>query len=171
MRHDVSRRQQAQRQADSRNHQSKIYSYNTMTAYLQQCCNFVTFCKNRISHQNSGCLQALCRCFLQREIDSRKSSYTIKLAASALGKLYQCSTKDFFANALPVQRSDHPLTGQSKAGCSFSEKNHEQLVNFCCCTGLRRHELNALTGDCLHQDSDGNFIIHVERGKEVVCVT
>lgn len=143
----------------------KIYSYNTMSAYLQQCCNFVTFAKTEFQVKTLDACRPYVNAFLQKEIGSGKSSYTIKLAASALGKLYQCSTKEFLQTPSRSREAITRSRGKAKRDAHFSEKNHGQLVNFCCCTGLRRHELNALTGDCLRQDSDGNFIIHVERGK------
>ena len=146
--------------------ESRIYSYGTLDSYMQQCCDFVKFAK-----AEHGCT-TLEECrpyadeFLQRSIDSGKSSYTIKLQSSALAKLYDCSGSDSFMPTPARHRESITRSrGSAVRDAHFSETRNKALVDFCCSTGTRRHELAALTGDCLRQDEQGNYHIFVRSGK------
>ncbi|MBR5271372.1 MAG: hypothetical protein IKV64_04220, partial [Clostridia bacterium] len=104
--------------------------------------------------------------FLQRSIDSGKSSYTVKLQSSALAKLYDCSGSDsFIATPARHRESITRSRGSAVRDAHFSEARNKALVDFCCSTGTRRHELAALTGDCLRQDEQGNYHIFIKSGK------
>lgn len=139
-----------------------IYSYDTYKSYLRWSCNFVKWCKEK-----NPTVKKLedCRCYvdeyLKCNIDSGKSSYTIKLQASALAKLYSCRTTDFIPT--PARKRAEIKRGRVKEGrVRFSEEKHADLVSFCRCTGLRRAELEALRGSDLVVQ-DGEYFINVTR--------
>ena len=142
-----------------------IYSYGTLDAYLQQCCDFVKFAKAEHGAKTLAECRPHVNEYIQRNIDQGKSSYSIKLTTSALAKLYDCSSKDFTPTPSrcreDITRSRNPAVRDAH----FSEARNKALVDFCCSTGLRRHELAALTGDCLRQDEQGKYHIWVQSGK------
>lgn len=145
--------------------EEKIYSYGTLDAYLQQCCDFVKSTKAEHSVKTLEDCRPHVNEYIQNAIDQGKSSYTIKLMASALGKLYDCSSTDFIPTPERERRNITRSRNPAVRDAHFSEKNNKALVDFCCSTGLRRHELVALTGDCLRQDEKGNYQIFVKKGK------
>ena len=144
---------------------TKVYSYGTLDAYLQQCCDFVKFAKAEHGAKSLDDCRPHVNEFLQRSIDSGKSSYTIKLQASALAKLYDCSSDEFIPTPGRHREEITRSRGVAVRDAHFSEVRNKALVDFCCSTGLRRHELAALTGDCLRQDQQGNYHIYVRSGK------
>lgn len=142
-----------------------IYSWNTYRAYLKHACYFVNWCKEKY-----GCKTLdECKPHIADWMETRKdlSAYTQKLDLSALAKLYQCKTEDFniktpSRNRADIQRSRHPV----KRDAHFNEELHQELVEFCRSTGLRRAELKALRGTALYQDEHGQFFIHVISGSK-----
>ena len=146
--------------------EAKIYSYGTLNAYMQQCCEFVNFAKTEYGVKTLDECRPYVNDFLQRSIDSGKSSYTVKLQSSALAKLYDCSGSDsFIATPARCREQIKRSRGSAVRDAHFSEARNKALVDFCCSTGTRRHELAALTGDCLQQDEQGNYHIFIKSGK------
>lgn len=139
------------------NSRNKIYSYGTYNAYLQQCIQFVKWCK---ATHNCKTLDE-CRCYvddyLKKNIDEKKSPYTIKLQASALAKLYGCSAYEFI-NTPKRLRKDITRSRATQI------KGNTDFERFCLCTGLRRREITALRGTAL-VEAKGNYYIHVKNGK------
>ncbi len=144
---------------------TKVYSYGSLDAYLQQCCAFVKAVKAEHKVKTLDDCRPFVDQYLQRSIDSGLSSYTIKLQASALAKLYDCSSDDFIPTPNRHREEITRSRGVAVRDAHFSEVRNKALVDFCCSTGLRRHELAALTGDCLRQDQNGNYQIYVRSGK------
>ena len=144
---------------------SKIYSYGTLDAYMQQCCSFVKYAKSEHGAKTLDECRPFVNEFLQKSINDGKSSYTIKLQSSALAKLYDCSSSEFIQTPSRSRDSITRSRGVAVRDAHFSEAKHKALIDFCCSTGLRRHELSALTGNCLRQDEHGNYQIFVEHGK------
>ena len=141
-----------------------IYSYETLRGYLKQSCYFADYCK---AHHKVRTLED-CRQyvdeFLQRDIDKGLSSYTIKLRAAALAKLYGCSTKDFILTP-PRKRSEITRSrGARVRDKHVSQKNNAELITFLQATGLRRREVTTLTGDCFTY-YNGKPCIYVRNGK------
>lgn len=143
----------------------KIYSWSTYNNYMRHANYFVKYCK-----EEHGC-RILEQCkhyineWLEKRIQEGLSSYTIKLEAAALAKLYRCSTKDFIKTP-ERKREDIKRSRSVKVRDNhFSESNHKELVDFCMSTGLRRAELTVLTGDKLIC-KDGTYYIVVNRGSK-----
>ncbi len=144
---------------------TKIYSYGTLDAYMQQCCDFVKFAKAEHKVKTLEDCRPFVNEFLQRSIDGDMSSYSIKLQASALAKLYDCSSEEFIPTPARHRENITRSRGAAVRDTHFSEARNKALVDFCCSTGLRRHELAALTGNCLRCDEQGNYHIWVQSGK------
>ena len=145
------------------NAQAGIYSWETFHAYMRHDVYFVEYCK-----AEHGCktLQE-CRQYVDEWLESRSrlSPYTQKLEAAALAKLYGCSSKDFVATS-PRHRADITRSrGEKKRDKHFSEERNKDFVDFCKGTGLRRSELECLTGDRLVY-IDGKPHIDVLRGSK-----
>lgn len=129
-----------------------IYSYETLRSYIKQACYFADYCKE---HHKAKTLQD-CRQyvdeFLQYDIDRGLSASTIKLRASALAKLYGCSSTEFIKTPARRRADITRSRGEKVRDKHFSEKNNAELINFCRGTGCRRNVLEKLTGaDLIHR--------------------
>ena len=149
-----------------------IYSWETYRSYLKHCCYFVKWCKEQPSDHTIGHKPrtlAECRIFaerwLQYNIDRGLSAYTIKLQASALAKLYGCSTKDFNIRTPPRKRANITRSRRDDVAMDkhFSAENNKDLITFCRCTGLRRAELAQIRGIDLIEH-EGRLCLDVHKG-------
>lgn len=135
----------------------KIYSWNTYLSYLQQCCQFVRYCRDNHHCKNL----ADCRQYVGEWMESRKdlSAYTQKLSASALCKLYGESLEELGITTKRAARSEITRSrGTAKRDSHFSEEKNADFVEFCRSTGLRRSEITKLRGNQLIE-RDGQYYI------------
>jgi len=101
--------------------------------------------------------------YLQHHINQGYSPYTQKTIASALAKLYGCSTKDFISTQT---RHRANITRSRKGKAKFSEVNNKEFVDFCGATGLRRHEIKNLRPENLgYDESTGKYMLVGIKGK------
>lgn len=152
---------------DKLNHDTAdhIYSYDTLTAYKKHCGYFVDYCKK---NRGSRTLDQ-CKPYIAEWLNTRSdlSAYTIKLEAAAIAKLYGISTTDRSIFPETKSRTRSAITrsrSEAVRDKHFSKKNNANLIEFCRSTGLRRHELVKLTGECL-VNKDGRYYIYVKQGK------
>lgn len=155
-----------------------IYSFSTAKSYNAACQKFGEYVKE---HSDKGRYTPLSECrnlakeYIQQMNDNPSiSQYTVKQAASALGKLFNCRATEFGKTndrtRENITRSRNRTTISEKTGKEiknpktnaghFSEKNNSEIVNFAKNTGLRRSELSDLRGDQLVM-KDGKWVIHV----------
>jgi integrase len=135
----------------------KIYSWTTYRSYLQQCCQFIRYCRDNHHCKNL----ADCRQYVGEWMESRKdlSAYTQKLSASALCKLYGESLEELGITTKRAARSEITRSrGTAKRDAHFSEEKNAEFVEFCRSTGLRRSEITKLRGDQLIE-RDGEYCI------------
>ena len=136
--------------------QNHIYSWSTYRNYLSKACNFAKWAKSE-----HGCktLDAA-RPYVDEYLENRKdlSAYTQKLDASALAKVYSCSTKDFISTGIRHRADITRSRGKKVRDSHFSEENHREFINFCKGTGLRRREITELHGNQLIERDGGYFI-------------
>ena len=135
----------------------KIYSWSTYKSYLQQCCQFVRYCRDNHHCKNL----ADCRQYVGEWMESRKdlSAYTQKLSASALCKLYGESIEELGITTKRAARSEITRSrGTAKRDKHFSEEKNADFVEFCRSTGLRRSEITKLRGNQLIE-RDGEYCI------------
>lgn len=137
--------------------QSKIYSFGTYNAYMQQCISFAKFCKKNFGCKTLNDCRAHVDDFLQFGLDTKKSKYTLKLQASSLAKLYDCKTSEFIS--LPTRKRAEIKRSRSCVNFGSSD-----LERFCMSCGLRRREVEYLRGNSLIQ-KDGSYFIEVKNGK------
>lgn len=148
-----------------------IYSWGTYKTYLQQCCQFVRWCKAAAKEDGSRQPRTLedCRQYVARYMkylqQAEYSAYTQKLVLSALCKLYG----EYPSEGRPFGLTDRQQArhradiirsrNDAKRDRHFSEDRNTDIVTFCRCTGLRRAELQQIRGT----DLDGNTL-YVYRG-------
>lgn len=140
-----------------------IYSWETFHSYQKEMCYFVKWCK---SNHKVKTLED-CKPFADEWLQSRAglSGYTQKLDVSALKKLYDNNIELTF-QAKETKRVDITRSRGAKIRDShFSEEKNADLVAFCRSTGLRRAELEALTGNQL-EFIKGNPYIRVDRASK-----
>lgn len=89
---------------------------------------------------------------------SHLSAYTVKLEASALAKLFHCSTKDSIKTRARKRSELSRSRGDKIRDKHFSEEKNKEFVQFCKCTSLRRNEIKSLTGDKLILKDDIYYI-------------
>lgn len=124
-----------------------IYSWGTFNSYMKHCNYFTAYCK-----AEHGCRTLdECRQYVDEWLKSRSelSAYTQKLEASALAKLYGCSTRDFVKTATRNRDEITRSRGEKTRDAHFSEEKNRDFVDFCRGTGLRRQELEQLKGTAL----------------------
>ena len=138
-----------------------IFSFNTFRNYLNNCCQFVKWCKagNQAVKTIADCAPYV-NDYLQHLKDCCLSASTQKAVSSALAKMYRCTTMDFIKtdsrNRAQIVRS----RGSKKMDHHFSEAKNKTLVNFMLSTGLRRCELTKVRGDQL-VFRGGKYYIHI----------
>lgn len=148
-----------------------IYSWGTYRTYLQQCCQFVRWCKDIARTDGSKQPRTLENCrqyvakYMQHLQQQEYSAYTQKLVLSALCKLYNEYPSEGRPFDLPNQqqarhRADITRSRETVArDAHFSEEKNADIITFCRCTGLRRAELQQIRGI----DLDGSSLM-VYRG-------
>lgn len=147
------------------NAQDGIYSCNTLKTYMKASNRFADYCK-----ENYKCKTLeQCKGYVNDYIQSRRadgvSAYTQKMEVAALGKLYG---ESFYKSVETDSRHRADITRSrmdTARGRHFSEEKNKALVDFCRNTGLRRSELENITGRNLIIKDDGNYYIHVDGGK------
>lgn len=154
-----------------------IYSWGTYRTYLQQCCQFVRWCKdaartdgNRQPRTLEDCRQYVVR-YTEHLQQQEYSAYTQKLVLSALCKLYNEYPTEGHPFGLPEMqqqmrhRADitrsRDIVERDK---HFSEENNSDIVTFCCCTGLRRAELEQIRGIDLDVNSNNLYVYRGTKG-------
>ena len=146
-----------------------IYSWGTYKTYLQQCCQFVRWCKQQAQQDGSRQPRTLenCREYIGRYMEHMEaySAYTQKLVLSALCKLYSEYPTEGRPFDLPDQQQSRHRANITRSrkhverDQHFSEERNTDIVTFCRCTGLRRAELQQIRGI----DLDGSSLM-VYRG-------
>lgn len=139
-----------------------IYSYSTYHDYAKHCKLFAHWA--RATHGCDNLQEA--RQYVDEWLITVRSKFapsTQKLDVAALSKLYGCTSTDF-APTPPRRRQDIKRSrGPAVRDKHFSVKNNAELIAFCRGTGLRRHEIEKLTGDALVYIDNAPYL-HI-RGK------
>ncbi len=144
----------------------KIYSYETYRTYQKHCNYFAGWAKSEYGCKTLADARQHVDTWLQKRIDERKSSYTIKTEAAALAKLYGCSTRDFIPTPSRERACITRSRGEKGMDKHFSEARNAELAAFCRGTGLRRAELEQVCGIDLVRNPDGTYAVHVHTGSK-----
>ena len=143
-----------------------IYSSRTYRTYRDQGKAFAAYAKAQ-GLRNLDQAREVVPAYLQGMIDRGMSSYSVRTAASAIGKIYGINYGSF--GILMPERHRDAITnnrGTSKA----VERKHvstdllEKYGSILRCIGLRRSEALLARGNDLIK-KDGTYYIHVPRGK------
>ena len=144
----------------------RIYSTRTYQTYRQQGKNFAIYAKSR-GCKNLDQAREVVPGYLQSLIDEGKSGYSVRTAASAIGKIYVVDYNNFGVQ-MPERRRNEITNnrGVSKAveRGHISEKTAEKYASILRCIGLRRSEALLARGTDLIE-KDGTYYIHIPRGK------
>jgi len=126
-----------------------VYAWDTLKTYLPKCCAFAKWAKTQHGCKTLDDARKHVDAYIQNFMDKKYSAWTQKTIASALAKLYGCSTKNFI-QAQSRRRTDSVRSRKNKA--KFSESRNKEFVDFCKATGLRRHEIKYLKPENLSFD-------------------
>ena len=122
-----------------------IYSWSTYNCYVKHSNYFALWAKRKYDCKTLSD----CRIHIDEWLKLRSASlsaYTVKLDASALAKLYDCSTFDFVATPSRHRSEITRSRGLKRRDVNFSIKKNRHFIEFAKSTGLRRKELQLLTG-------------------------
>ena len=144
----------------------RIYSTRTYQTYRQQGKQFAAYAKSR-GCKNLDQARGVVSDYLQSLIDAGKSGYSIRTAASAIGKVYGVDYNSFGVE-MPERRRNEITNnrGDGKAieRGHISEETAEKYASILRCIGLRRSEAVLARGNDLIE-KDGKYYIHIPRGK------
>lgn len=144
--------------------QGKIYSWGTRHAYDQAMKNFAKWCKDNHGVKIVDDMANYVGEYIEHLQAEKKSAWTQKRDLAAISKYYQHS----FFDEIKTDKRERPNAVRSRETVAndygFSKTKNEELINFCQHTGLRRRELQAITGSCL-VERDGQYYIKVFNGK------
>jgi len=139
-----------------------IYSWSTYRTYLKHGCYFLRWAKAEHGCSNLDSARSYVDPFLSMRIEQGLSPYTQKLEASALAKIYGCSTTDFVKTQTRHRADIERSRGGKVRDKYFSEKRNKDFVDFCKATGLRRSEIKGLTKDNLGFDNaSGTYFLKI----------
>lgn len=153
---------QDKQQNGGKPYKDKIYSVNTMKAYHESCCQFAKWAKEAHNCRYIDDAKKYVSEYLTMRI-SNNSAWSVCKDASALAKLYQCTSTDFGVELPTRHRGNRTKHNPTPNG--FKAENYKDLADFCRATGLRRHEVAAVTTSDIKTDSKGRTIVHVKQGK------
>lgn len=158
-----------------------IYSWGTYRTYLQQCCQFVRWCKQQARQDGSRQPRTLedCRQYVasyMQHLQQEYSAYTQKLVLSALCKLYSeypVEGHPFDLQEMPGARHRADITRSRETvirDAHFSEENNKDIITFCKCSGLRRAELMQIRGIDLDINTNTLMVYRGTKGGRIRMV-
>lgn len=151
---------------DKHNSTPYIHSESTYKTYKAQCGHFAEFCyANGVKYDMDEAFK-LIPAYGRKLEDEGKSAWTIYTAINAIAKAFGVSTESL--GYKPPKRERASVSRSRYAtemDRHFSVQANEKLITFCKCFGLRRRELEALTGDCMGFNKKGGLLVHVTNGK------
>lgn len=159
-----------------------IYSWGTYRTYLQQCCQFVRWCKDIARTDGSRQPRSLEDCrqyvvkYMQHLQRDEYSAYTQKLVLSALCKLYNEYPTEGRPFDLPDQQQARHRANITRSrkhverDQHFSEERNTDIVTFCKCSGLRRAELMQIRGIDLDINTNTLMVYRGTKGGRVRIV-
>lgn len=142
----------------------RVYSFSTCKTYIKHACAFVKWAKAEHGCRTLADCRPYASDWIRRIQSEGKSAWTLKLKASAVAKMYRCTTADLGIETPARRRADIVRSRQDVVRDKhFSNSRNADLLMFARCTGLRRRELQQVTGRalCLR---DGRLCLDVQDG-------
>ena len=151
---------------DEHNSTRLIHSDSTFKTYHAQCMRFVDFCyEHGVKYDMDEAFKLIPEYGKRLEADG-KSPWTIYTAINAIAKAYGVSTQELGYKPPKRQRASVARSRYAtEMDKHFSVENNKNLITFCQCFGLRRRELEALTGDMMKRNNRGRLFVRVTNGK------
>ena len=155
-----------------------IYSFSTARAYQRECMRFAEYVSAKAPegrHTSLKAAYAYAPGYIEQlNANAENSAYSVKLARSAVAKLYGVAGSELGEtrqrSRAEISRGRHRTVVSEKTGKviknhsvrsgRFSEEKHKDLVEFAKATGLRREELRRLRGDRL-VERDGRYFLEL----------
>lgn len=143
-----------------------IHSDSTLVTYHAQCMRFVDFCyEHGVKYDMDEAFKLIPEYGKRLEADG-KSAWTIYTAINAIAKAYGVSTQELGYKPPKRERASVARSRYAtEMDRHFSVENNKNLITFCQCFGLRRRELEALTGDMMKRNNRGRLFVRVINGK------
>ncbi len=142
-----------------------IYSWSTYNCYKKKALAFAEWAKKTYGCKTLEASKNHVQDYLDYRMAMNLSAWTIKLDASAITKLYGIKAENLNIHTPDRKRCD---IKRSRLECKhdkhISKENNKDIIGFCKGTGLRRHELDAITPEDIRIETDG-LTVHVKRGK------
>lgn len=127
----------------------RIYSKNTLKEYIRFTDYFCQYCKKVYNCKTVSDCREHVNDYLKMAIERGDSVSSLKTYASAIGKLYGCSTTEFIDTGIRHRNEITRSRNKVIRDANFSIDNNKKFVDFCKSTGLRRREITMLTGNNL----------------------
>ncbi len=148
----------------------KIHSYKTRTTYQEHILRFVSWSRETYQVRSLEQLDAraneLASLYLQQELASCKSPYTLQVERSALRLFFGDRA---LASSVMLPRRTRTTITRSRGSVAhdrhFQPANWQPLIKFEQACGLRRSELARLTVADVYYNAPGQLVVHVLNGK------
>ena len=142
-----------------------IYSWSTYNSYKKHSIAFAEWVKKKFGCKTLESAKSHVQDYLNYRMSLNLSAWTIKLDANAIAKLYGVEAEELGIHTPDRRRKD---IKRSRFDCKhdnhISKEKNKDLIGFCKGTGLRRHELAAVTPEDIKYEED-RLIVHVKQGK------
>ena len=130
-----------------------IFSFNTARTYLRECNNFVKWVKKYYPAARTldDCRPHI-RAYLsgvRKQNGGQYSAYSLATKAAAIAKLY---------GIRKLKTPERTRSGITRSRNHKTEGEAYEIIRFCDCTGLRRHELETLRGDQKEERAGALFL-------------
>ena len=140
----------------------KIHSWSTYNNYVKHATAFGMWVKPRFDIKDIKDMRPYVGMYLNFRVGDGVSAWTVALDAAALAKLYGCKSTDFGVKLPKRERANVKRSRGEVKG--FKEKKYKDVVDFCKGSGVRIHELKALTKEDIYY-KDKALYVHVKQGK------
>jgi len=142
-----------------------IFSIQTMLSYRRESIKFVAWAQARFGCKFLSDTRQYVTDYLEYKLNNQCSPWTLQHSRAALRKLFG---EPHLGGELRLSIRRKSLISRSRGpklmDWKFSFQNNRDLVDFCRATGLRRHELQALSAGDVYR-ADGRLFVYVRQGK------
>lgn len=154
---------------DEHNHTPFIHSSTTLKTYKQQIDGFCNYWKDKgvtTSQSFDFIRKELVVPYIEHLKAEGKSAWSIQTALCAIAKAIHCKTTDIDVTVPKRQRNNITRSRyEVEKDKHVSKAQNQAVINFCMCTGLRRHELEKLKTEDCRINADGSVSVFVKSGK------
>ena len=144
---------------------SFIYSSSTFLTYKKEMNKFIKFMTvNYPEVKRLRKLKEYANEYLQTLINQNKSAYSIATAKAAIAKTLGLDYSSFIETP-KRERKNIKRSRKAEKSKHISQEKFDYLSKLTSATGLRRRELQYITGESLFlNEADGNYYLRIEKG-------